>query len=137
MDEYRYRQAEERLWDSLGLEPIETMLEVDLDGVSAVRVQEFGEGPAIVMVHGGAVGGASWAPLAAALGDFRCILLDRPGCGLSPAVDRTFTVPDEFRPFAAAAVPAVLDAMDLQQAHLLCTSLGGLYGFHTAAAFPA
>src|SRR5216684_2208051 len=82
MNEVRYREAERRLWDSLGVTPTEQRLHLDRIGTT-VRVQEMGEGPAVVFVHGGSTSGASWAPLVARLDGFRCVVLDRPGCGLS------------------------------------------------------
>ncbi len=41
--------------------------------------------PPILFIHGGNTSGASWATLAAKLPAFRCLLLDRPGTGLSDA----------------------------------------------------
>jgi pimeloyl-ACP methyl ester carboxylesterase len=38
-----------------------------------VRVQQLGDGPTIVFVHGAANGGASWANLIPLLGGFRCL----------------------------------------------------------------
>ena len=66
MDELRYREAEQRLWRSLDAAPTDRSLPLDRTGVT-VRVQELGEGPPIVFVHGGSISGTSWAPLAARL----------------------------------------------------------------------
>ena len=51
-----------------------------------LRVQELGDGPPILFIHGANTSGTSWATLAAKLPSFRCLLLDRPGTGLSPAL---------------------------------------------------
>lgn len=49
-----------------------------------VRIQEVGDGRPVIFVHGAPVASSSWVLLADALREeFRCILVDRPGCGLS------------------------------------------------------
>ena len=82
MDEARYREAERRLWASVGVIPTEQRVRLERTGLT-VRVQEVGQGPAVVLIHGASNSGASWAGLVARLDGFRCLLLDRPGCGLS------------------------------------------------------
>ena len=62
-------------------------VQLDRTGVT-VRVQEVGTGPPVVFVHGGSNGGASWARWSRRLDGFRCVVLDRPGCGLSRGRDR-------------------------------------------------
>ena len=62
MNEARYREAERRLWESVGVTPTEQQLRLERTGVT-VRVQEAGDGPAVVFVHGLSNSGVSWAPL--------------------------------------------------------------------------
>ena len=78
----RYLQAERRLWDSVGVETTELQLDLATVGCT-VRAQETGSGPPVLFIHGGATAGASWAMLVSWLPDFRCIVIDRPGMGLS------------------------------------------------------
>ena len=40
----------------------------------------------MLFVHGASNAGTSWVDLIAALEGFRCIALDRPGCGLSDPI---------------------------------------------------
>jgi pimeloyl-ACP methyl ester carboxylesterase len=134
MDEARYRTAERRLWAALGVEPRDRTL--DLKGTRAtVRVQEVGEGPPIVFVHGANSSGASWAALAARLPGFRCILLDRPGTGLSRRLDPPLGI-ETLPAFADALIVDVLDALGIDAAHLAATSFGGYVALRTAAAHP-
>jgi hypothetical protein len=58
LDEGRYRDAERRLWQGLGVQPSERFLRLARNAVT-VRVQELGEGPPVVFVHG-ANGHAPW-----------------------------------------------------------------------------
>lgn len=134
MDERRYREVEERLWESLDVKPIESM--IDTASIGRLRMQELGDGPPILMIHGGAVSGASWAPLAAALPGFRCLMLDRPGCGLSEPAQQDLTAIADYTAFVGKVIPEVLDGVGLDTAHVLANSLGGFFGFHGAAAAP-
>src|SRR5690349_13099458 len=107
----RYRAAEARLWRSLGVEPGESRVPLSALGTS-VRVQQLGDGPPLLFVHGGSTSGTSWADLAAALPDRRCLLLDRPGTGLS---ETPRAVPDiaELAAMADRLIPDVLDGLDI------------------------
>jgi 2-hydroxy-6-oxonona-2,4-dienedioate hydrolase len=134
MNEERYREAERRLWASVGAAPTERRLKLSRLGVT-VRVQEVGEGPPVLFVHGASNGGTSWAPLAARLSGLRCVLLDRPGCGLSEPLAGPLDG-DGLRTVAQTLVVDVLDALELTSAPVVATSYGGLAALHGAAAHP-
>ena len=135
MNESRYRAAEARLWAAAGVTPTERRLRLGHAGTE-VRVQEVGEGSTVVFVHGASNAGTSWAHLAARMDGFRCVLLDRPGCGLSePIADRLADV-DRLGAFADGLVVDVLDAMGVDTAMVVATSFGGYIGLRTAAAHP-
>jgi pimeloyl-ACP methyl ester carboxylesterase len=134
MNESRYRDAERRLWASLGRTPRERTLDLARTGAT-VRVQEVGDGAPVVFVHGANTSGASWAALAAGLAGFRSILIDRPGTGLSPPPDPPLGI-ETLPGFAEGLVVDVLDALDLPSAHLVATSFGGYIALQTAAAHP-
>lgn len=126
--------AEATLWSSVGVQPTREMLRIDSIGCS-VRAEIAGVGPPVIFVHGGVTAGASWAPLIPLLPDFRCIVIDRPGCGRSElppgpqSTTRTLQIADDL-------VAGVMDALDLPKAHVVGTSLGGLSTFRGAAAHP-
>ena len=134
-NEFLYREAEQRLWEWAGVTPTERRLDLSRTGAT-VRVQEVGVGPPIVFVHGASNGGASWATLVNRLDGFRCILLDRPGCCLSPPLDTRFDDVARLATFADALVVDVLDALELENAHLVGTSFGGYIALRSAAAHP-
>lgn len=135
MNEDRYRQAERALWESVGAYPSERSVALERTGAT-VRVQEVGEGQPVVFVHGASNGGTSWASLVARLDGFRCILVDRPGCGLSPRLDAGLTDMTRLGTFADDLVVDVLDAIGVIDAHLIGTSFGGYFVLRTAAAHP-
>jgi len=102
-----------------------------------VRVQEAGEGHPVLFVHGAANAGTSWMSLVASLPGFRCIALDRPGCGLSdPIVGAPLRDLDAVESYADTFVRDVLDALELPSAHVVATSYGGYFAFRGAAAHP-
>ena len=135
MNEAKYRAAEQRYWAAEGVTPTEVWLDLT-HTASRVRVQVVGEGPPVVFVHGVNNGGTSWGPLAARLAGFQCLLLDRPGCGLSDRLDTRFDDVEAFVPFAESMIVDVLDALDLETADVVATSLGGYHALRTAAAHP-
>lgn len=135
MSEARYRAAEQALWSSLGLAPVEHRLAL-WGGEVGVRVQEVGAGVPVLFIHGANTSGISWATLAARLTRFRCLLLDRPGTGLSASPHRRPDLSELLRQ-ADTLIPEALDALGVDSAHVAATSLGGLIGLRGAAAHPA
>jgi len=133
--EDRYREAERRLWGFAGVTPTEQWLDLRRTG-ARVRVQVVGDGPPVVFVHGASNAGASWATLVNHLDGFRCILIDRPGCGLSPSRPTRFDDVTQLATFAEDLVVDVLDAMALDAADLVATSFGGYIGLRSAATHP-
>ncbi len=134
MDEEHYRAAEQALWASVGASVTERSLDLPATGVR-VRVQELGDGQPILFIHGANTSGASWATLAARLPGYRCLLLDRPGTGLSSALPARPTT-TELMALGDGLVADVLDAAGIERAHVVATSLGGFMGLRSAAAHP-
>lgn len=128
------RDAEARLWGSLGVEAREHRLALERLRTT-VRVTEIGEGPPVLFIHGATVAGPSWADLVVRMPGFRCLLLDRPGCGLSDPLPGPVDV-DAFETMARELVADVLDALELSSAHVVGTSLGGYPAVRSAAAHP-
>ena len=137
MNQDRYQAAERRLWASVGVTPRDRRVRLERLGVT-VRIQEVGEGDPVVFVHGGSNAGASWARLAArlsGLSGFRCLLLDRPGCGLSEPLDGRLDA-DGMKQVARTQLVDLLDALELPSAQVVATSYGGLSALLSAAAHP-
>ena len=135
MDEVRFRRSELALWASVEVTPTERRVPLARTGCT-VRVQETGSGPALLFIHGAATGGASWAQLVAGLDGFRCLLLDRPGCALSDPLPAPLRRIEEIERYADGLVADVLDALDLERAHIVATSYGGHFALRGAAAHP-
>lgn len=134
-NEVRFRAAEQRLWQSVGVAPVEQRVHLARTDCT-VRILEAGEGPPVVFVHGATNGGTSWASLVARLHGYRCIMLDRPGCGLSDPLPTQFDGIVGLESYADELIPDLLDALGLASAHVAATSFGGYFAFRAAAAHP-
>jgi 2-hydroxy-6-oxonona-2,4-dienedioate hydrolase len=96
------------------------------------RVQIVGDGPPVVLLHGGPNSGSTWAPLLPALTAFRCYVIDRPGTGLSD----DFILTGNLRAFACRFVPQIMDELGLERAHLVASSFGGFLALMSTTAAP-
>jgi 2-hydroxy-6-oxonona-2,4-dienedioate hydrolase len=134
MNETRYRDAEQALWRSVGVAPTEQRVHLARNNVT-VRILEAGEGPPLLLVHGASNCGTSWADLVARLPTRRCLMLDRPGCGLSDPLPHGMGL-DSGRRMAETLVADIADALDLATVDLGATSLGGYIALRTAVAAP-
>jgi pimeloyl-ACP methyl ester carboxylesterase len=134
MDERAYRAAERRLWNSVGIEPVERWLHLERNDVD-VRVQEIGDGPPVLFIHGASTSGASWGSLVARLSGYRCIVLDRPGTGLSKPITRRIDHAS-LAEIADTIVPDILDGLDLPSTNVVAASFGGYIALRAAAAAP-
>ncbi len=129
----RYREAEARYWRRHGVAPEEIFLHLASLGTK-VRIQEAGEGPPVLFVHGGPNAGTTWAPLVGGLQEaFRCLVLDRPGCGLSEPVDLSDR---DLRAYGSVLLRSVLDGLGLERVAVVGSSLGGALTLFFAAAHP-
>jgi pimeloyl-ACP methyl ester carboxylesterase len=132
MNEVKYREAERKLWESVGLVPSERYVTLPRVGTRA-RIQEVGEGDPVVFIHGGPNSGSTWAPLLEHLTGFRCLLVDRPGTGLS---ERYAVTKDNVNRYGDLFVGDVLDGLGLDSAHVVASSFGGMLAIRSDAAEP-
>jgi pimeloyl-ACP methyl ester carboxylesterase len=128
----RYRMAERALWDHYRLEPREHFVEI-ASPRTRLRVLDVGSGPAILFVHG-TVGPGAWPSLVRELPGFRCLVLDRPGWGLSQPIDYSA---HEYKTVAADISRDVLDALDVERACVVGGSIGNVWALSLAARHPS
>ena len=94
-----------------------------------VRVLEVGSGKPVLMVPGGSGDAFQFAPLMAELPGWRFIAVNRPGGGLSDAVDVRRL---DLRQLAVSTLLTVLDSFGLERAPVISSSMGGLWSFWLA-----
>ncbi len=94
--------------------------------------ESYGDGPAIVFAHGRGGNHFSWFQQVAAFqGDYRCIVFDHRGWGL------TADVPDGPGPAAFADdLAALLDHLEIDRAFLVSQSMGGITNLGFALRHP-
>jgi pimeloyl-ACP methyl ester carboxylesterase len=131
MNEPAYRASEDKLFAEYGVDVLEHRVDVPGTG-AAVRVLELGTGKPTVFVHGSPNNAATWIPLSAQLPDRRCLLLERPGAGLSSPVESWA----DHRQTSVRVVTSVLDALGVERADVVGSSFGGLYAYNMALAQP-
>jgi haloalkane dehalogenase len=89
-------------------------------GGATIAVTNVGAGPVLLFYTG--IGSFIWRDVILRLSaDFRCVVLDPPGIGLSPSVPRSATTLEN----SARAVTAVIRALDLRNLTLVVHDTGG------------
>lgn len=106
-------------------------------GQRAIHVAEAGEGPPLIMLHGGGPGASGMSNFArnveALAREFRVIVPDLPGYGRSTkGIDKRDSFGD-----LAGAMRGLMDAMGLARAHFAGNSLGGAAALRLALESPA
>lgn len=105
------------------MEPAERFVDLDSPGVR-LRVLEVGSGKPILFIHGGVWPGAVFASLIRELSGFRCVVFDRPGCGLSSALDYTRS---SYKTVIANVMTGLLDALGIDRAHVVGQEVGAAW----------
>jgi len=131
MNEARYRAAEQKAWKAVGLAPSEQRVRLACTGTE-IRVQIVGEGEPVLFLHGGPNTGTTWAPMLEHLAGFRCLIVDRPGTGLSD----DYVMRGDLLGVADRFVADVLDGLKLEATHVVASSFGGFLALRSAAATP-
>ena len=98
-----------------------------------IALMQAGEGDPVLLLHGLGATKASFLPTIAALaGSFRVTAIDLPGFG-----DSAMPVGAAYDPpFFARAVAGVLDALEIERAHLVGNSMGGRVALEVGFEFP-
>lgn len=105
-------------------------------GALRIHYHEAGSGPVLLCLHGGAPGAFGWGNfgrnLAAWSQHFRTLVVDLPGYGLSDKPDVT----GPRTGFYARAFIDMLDALNIERAHVLGMATGGTAGMKMAIDHP-
>ena len=101
-----------------------------------MHYNEAGDGPPLVMLHGGGAGASSWSNfkqnLPALSEHFRCLLVDLPGYGRS---DKPI-INDPIWDFYTDVLNDMLEALGIEKAHFAGNSHGGATAVKMALNYP-
>src|SRR5690242_18331579 len=108
--------------------------------VSQIKIDKYsvayrvaGQGPALVLLHGFLCDSRCWRNQLAKLSDqFRVVAWDAPGAGLSSDPPDPFTISDW-----SSCLARFLNALNIEQAHILGLSWGGLLAQEFYRLYPA
>ena len=128
----RYRAAERRLLEHYGLGPRERFVELRSPALR-LRVVEVGSGWPVLFVPGTGGTGPYLGALVRELPGCHCIMLDRPGWGLSSPINYT---PGGYAHTAADVLCGVLDALELERVAVVGASIGDVWALRLAARHP-
>jgi haloalkane dehalogenase len=104
---------------------------VDIHGKRIHYIDE-GSGPALLLVSAGQWSFMFRDVIVRLRGQFRCLTLDFPGCGLSPDAPGH----DHSVPANAQVLAGFIDVLDLQDITMVVHDVGGPLGFPVAARSP-
>lgn len=121
--ELDYSTAEERWLARCGLRTEALTVPAPSIGGHA-HVLAAGSGPPVLLLIGGAVPAAMWAPLMARLRGHRLFAVDLPNQGLTGS---TTVTTDTLRPVMTRFVLDVLDGLGLERPAVVAQSMGGLF----------
>jgi pimeloyl-ACP methyl ester carboxylesterase len=107
-------------------------------GDITLHLNEVGDGPPLVMLHGSGPGATSWSNfkgnLPALSQHFRVLAVDQPGYGLSDKP--TFTRDDSVFRVTSRALAGLLDELGIERADFVGNSLGGANALRFALDHP-
>jgi 2-hydroxy-6-oxonona-2,4-dienedioate hydrolase len=128
----RYLAAETRLWQHYGLSPRERFVEIPRPR-ARLRLLEAGSGPPVLLLHG-TVGPGSWPSLVAGMPGVRCLVLDRPGWGLSASVEYPRR---GYRAYVADMLASMLDSLAIDRVDVVGGSIGDVWALSLAEHHPS
>lgn len=105
-----------------------------------IHYNDAGSGETVVMMHGSGPGASGWSNFhrnvdAFVAAGYRVLLIDSPGWNKSDPIVLTAGGPTRGQ-VNASAVKGVLDALDIQKAHLVGNSMGGINAVNFALTWP-
>lgn len=96
-----------------------------------IHYHDAGSGPVLIMIHGSGPGVSGWANFHGNLPvfaeHFRCLIIDLPGYGKSDSVEGNPVME------CVNACIRLLDSLNIDKAHIIGNSLGGIVGSFLAA----
>jgi pimeloyl-ACP methyl ester carboxylesterase len=98
------------------------------------QLLELGDGPPVLLIHGGLGEAFQWAPIMPLLARrFHVYAVDRPGHGLSDPFNYRNV---DYRAHMEGFVAEIMDALNLHSAPIVANSMGGTFAVYFALRYP-
>ena len=119
----KYRNSEINYFEECRVQADEHFIEIKELSIQ-IRVLTTGNGSPLLFVHGAPASGAIWAPLVTHLRDYKNIIIDRPGCGLSEKTNYKGLSRHQLQSIMVFTIDAVLDHFKVPQLPIISSSFG-------------
>ncbi|EMR02581.1 alpha/beta fold hydrolase [Cesiribacter andamanensis] len=128
-----YKHSRQKLFDAAGIQPESRTINTN-GPIRQVHYLKAGQGPPLLLLHGGGGHASEWIPLLKPLAQhFEVYAPDRPGCGLSDFFNYRGV---DVQAHAVAFLQSFLDAAGLQRAVVAGHSMGGYFSVCFALRHP-
>lgn len=128
-----FNRAQSELLDHYGTTATSRFVHLDEPALEC-HVLELGKGDPVVVLHGGGGMAVQMEPMLGRLGnEFTVVAPDRPGCGLTDSFDYTGV---DFRQHGVKFLRSLWDALDIEQASIVASSIAGVWTIGFALAKP-
>ncbi|MCU7553810.1 alpha/beta hydrolase [Alteromonas sp. ASW11-19] len=128
-----YLQSSAVLFQQAGIEPQSKFVQTQ-GPVRRVHYYEMGEGEPLILIHGGGGYASQWFPIMESLAkSYHLFVVDRPGSGLTDKFNYDGV---NLTNHGAEFVRTFMDALNLDRAHLVGHSMGGLFSVNFADRYP-
>lgn len=119
-----YNYSRQILFDKEGIQP-ESKIVATKGPVKNVHYLEMGQGPSLIMIHGGGSHASEWINIMKPLAEyFRLYAVDRPGHGLTDPFNYRNVA---YREMAVDFVRSFMDTLGMEKAFLTGNSMGGYF----------
>ena len=118
-----YRESEKNYFEECRVQTDEHFIEIKELSIR-IRVLTTGNGSPLLFVHGAPASGAIWIPLVMHLKDYKNIIIDRPGCGLSEKTSYKNLTRDQLQSIMVLSIDAILDHFKIPRIPIISSSFG-------------
>lgn len=119
----KYRDSEKKYFEECRVQVDEHFIEIKELSIR-IRVLTAGNGSPLLFVHGAPASGVIWMPLITHLKNYKAIIIDRPGCGLSEKTSYKDLSRDQLQSIMVFTIDAILDHFEIQQIPIVSSSFG-------------
>lgn len=128
-----YIQSSNALFEEIGIAPESKFVHTQ-GPVKRIHYYEMGKGEPLVLIHGGGGYASQWFTIMEELANsYHLFVLDRPGSGLTDKFNYDGV---NLTTHGAEFIRSFMDALNIDSAHLLGHSMGGLFSVNFADIYP-